>query len=174
VTERISVTQLFREHAPAVANYLRRLGVSDADVDDVVQEVFVVAHRKDGYVEGPARPRTWLFAIAWRVASAHRRATRRRRERLPEHAPTDGRDPEQAAVANQRLHAVQRALDTLPDEHRGVFVMFELEGIPTLEIAEAMGVPIGTIHSRLHTARRRFLEAFERDSETAASRRRAR
>src|SRR5262249_30057430 len=78
--ERVGSEQLFREHAEFIAAFLHRLGVRGADVEDAVQEVFVVAHQKGGYRPGPAKPRSWLAAIALRIARSARRAHARRRE----------------------------------------------------------------------------------------------
>ncbi|MBC8072980.1 MAG: hypothetical protein IAG13_31950, partial [Deltaproteobacteria bacterium] len=68
-----SATELFREHATFIARFVVRYGVDVADVDDVVQEVFLIAHAHGGYRPGPAKPTSWLAAIAVRVASSHRR-----------------------------------------------------------------------------------------------------
>ena len=76
--ERIGVEDLFRAHASFVAAFLGRLGTPAAEIDDLVQEVFLVVHRKGGYEMGPAQPRSWLGAIAIRVASSRRRNAGRR------------------------------------------------------------------------------------------------
>ena len=73
-----SATALFRQHAGSIARFVVRYGVEPADVDDVVQEVFLIAHAHGGYRPGPAKPTSWLAAIAVRVASSHRRRLRTR------------------------------------------------------------------------------------------------
>lgn len=155
---------LFRAHARFVAAFVQRLGVAPAEVDDVVQEVFVTAHRKGGFVPGRASPRSWLGAIAMRVASNARRSRSRRRDFAdPAHidcAPAPGSDPGRAAEVAESLARVQRALDHLDLQHRTVLLLFELEGEGCQAIAEALDVPVGTVYSRLHTARRRFREAY--------------
>jgi RNA polymerase sigma-70 factor (ECF subfamily) len=65
--------ELFRRYAPFVANFLARMGVFRSDIDDLVQEVFLVAHRCGGYTPGPAKPTTYLASIAFRAATTHRR-----------------------------------------------------------------------------------------------------
>jgi RNA polymerase sigma-70 factor (ECF subfamily) len=70
---------LFRAHAAFVAKFVTRLGVARESVDDVVQEVFLAVHRRGGYVEGTAKPTTWLAEFALRVVSTHKRGDRRRR-----------------------------------------------------------------------------------------------
>lgn len=172
---RLSAEALFRAHAEFVAAFLSRLGVAQADVDDLVQEVFLVVHRKGGFELGPAQPRSWLAAIAVRVASTRRRSLARRREQLGDEAfevmpGAPSGVPEAQLGARQSLARVQRALDMMDVEHRGVFVLYELEGESCASIAKAFEVPLGTVYSRLHTARRRFSEAHARlvDADGAA------
>jgi RNA polymerase sigma-70 factor (ECF subfamily) len=163
----MDVEALFRAYAPFVASFLSRLGVPQADVDDRVQEVFLVAHRKGGYVPGAGQPRTWLAAIALRVASTGRRSQRRRREDaasgggLLDATPARSGDPGDALETQRALERVQRALDSLDDDHRAAFVLYELEGESCEAIAESFGVPVGTVYSRLHNARKRFSQSYE-------------
>jgi RNA polymerase sigma-70 factor (ECF subfamily) len=157
---------LFRQYAPWVARYVRRLGFRrDEDVEDIVQETFLVAHRRGGFREGPARATTWLAEIALRVGMASRRTHRR----LPipdedaiDAAPSTGSDPLAGAIHAETLANVQRALDSLEIERRALFVLFELEGESCDALATAFDVPIGTIYSRLHAARGEFLETYRR------------
>jgi RNA polymerase sigma-70 factor, ECF subfamily len=159
----IDAGDLFREHAQFVAGFLTRLGAARAELDDLVQEVFLVAHRRGGYVHGAARPTTWLAEISLRVVSTARR-TRRRRPETPDddalrEIAAPGSGPDRAAEIAQALTRVQSALDTIPVERRAIFVLFELEGEPCDAIAAALGVPVKTVYSRLHTARSEFTEA---------------
>jgi RNA polymerase sigma-70 factor (ECF subfamily) len=154
---------LFLMHAAFVASFLHRLGTPRSEVDDLVQEVFLVAHRKGGYVPGAAQPRTWLAAIALRIARASRRALGRRLESPDEHAlaaVAARQDPCASAEVRQSLARVQHALDALDLEHRAAFVLYELEGESCDSIAVTLDVPVGTVYSRLHHARRRFLAAY--------------
>ena len=171
---RLDAATLFREHGPFVAALVRRLGVPEAEVEDVVQEVFVVAHRRGGYVPGPAKPRTWLAHIGVNVASVARRTLRRKRtladEETVARASSEGGSPFDAAAAAQSLSRVQRALEAMDLDHRLVFVLFELHGESCEDIAAALGVPVGTVHSRLHTARARFKKEYERQQQRAPSR----
>jgi RNA polymerase sigma-70 factor (ECF subfamily) len=160
---RIGAEALFRAHAAFVAGFLHRLGAPKADVDDLVQEVFLIAHRKGGYVPGAGQPRTWLGAIALRVALAGRRTRARRREdndELGMHAAvSQSKDPAQSFELRASLERVQRALDTLDLDHRAAFVLYEIEGESCDNIAAAFDLPVGTVYSRLHHARKRFLAA---------------
>lgn len=156
---------LFRAHAGFVASFLRRLGVASADVDDLTQEVFVVAHRKGGFIAGAGQPKSWLAAIAVRVASTYRRTLKRRREDAgaqPDVEPSSNADPARALEARRALQRVQQALDSLALEERATFVLFELEGWSCDAIAASFDIPVGTTYSRLHTARKRFAEAHAR------------
>jgi len=165
VTERVSVEQLFREHARFVAAFLYRLGVPEADVDDAVQEVFAVALRKGGFTPGAASPRSWLGAIAVRVASTTRRSVSRRREDFEESGTASPQAHAATAQATletrQSLARVERALASLDVAHRAVFVLYELEGEDCKHIAESLGIAVGTVYSRLHEARRRFMRAHD-------------
>lgn len=161
---------LFRDHAAFVANFLHRLGAGPGEIDDLVQEVFLVAHRRGGFIEdGRARPTTWLAEIAIRVASVARRSQRRSREQ-PDHATVIDAssrdvDPARAAETSEALDRVQAALDSLDADRRAIFILFELEGEPCQSIAAAFQIPIGTVYSRLHKARKQFKEAHARLSE---------
>lgn len=161
---RLGAGELYRAHAGFVTGFLARMGASAMDVADLTQEVFLVAHRRGGYVEGPARPTTWLAEIAMRVLSTHRRGARRK----PAQPAGDAIDAlcSEAPPAEQHLddvralERVQRCLEGLDVDHRGVFVLFELEGESCAAIAAALGIPVGTVYSRLHHARRKFTDAW--------------
>lgn len=157
-TEPIAAAELFRRHARFVARFLVRYGVPSAEIDDVLQEVFLRVHAQGGYRPGPARPTSWLAAFAVRLASSHRRHARVR-ERLV----TEGSAPEDPAVRvelDAAMRQLHDALQQLDAEHRTAFILFELEGESCASIAAAQGVPIGTVHSRLHHSRRRLREAL--------------
>ncbi len=157
---------MFREYAAFVANFAARLGVSRAELDDVVQDVFLVAHRRGGFTPGPAKPTTWLAEIALRVVSSRRRRLRRSREEPDGDAiaAAEARrgSPGEQAEANESLRRVQQALDVLDEGKRAVFILFELEGESCEAIAAGLGIPIGTVYSRLHNARKQFMEAYAR------------
>ncbi len=155
---------LFRAHARFVASFLARLGVERPELDDAVQEVFLIAHRRGGFVEGAAQPTTWLAEIALRIASGMRRSRRRRDNAHAAVLVPDKTDatPFESLAAAESLARVQRALDTLRLEHRAVFILYEIEGASCESIAAGMQIPIGTVYSRLHAARRGFQDAYAR------------
>jgi RNA polymerase sigma-70 factor (ECF subfamily) len=162
-TVHLGAEELFVQHARFVASFLARLGVEE--IDDAVQDVFLVAHRKGGFADAGARPTTWLAEIAVRVASTRRRTARRRKAVLdPEAGKTSATTPtpEDQADARRSLERVQQALDALDLEDRALFVLFELEAEPCDAIARSLGVPVGTVYSRLFTARQAFQKAYAR------------
>jgi RNA polymerase sigma-70 factor (ECF subfamily) len=149
---------LFRDHASSLARMLRKCGVLADELDDAVQEVFLVAHRRGGYEPGAAQPFTWLGEIAVRVAFAYRR---RRRARAIEHVDSPAlrrapsfRTPIQDLEADELVRLLQAALQSLPAEKRDVFVACEVNGRSCEDVARELGIPVGTVYSRLHGARK--------------------
>lgn len=140
----------------------RRLGVAPSAVDDVVQDAFLVVHRRLAEFEGRSSIRTWVFGILVRVVADHRRTLRRKGglAALPHDdlLPSAGRGPAHALEQRQASELLHALLDELDDEKRTVFVLSELEELSAPEIAEIVGVPTNTVYSRLRAAR----EAFER------------
>jgi RNA polymerase sigma-70 factor (ECF subfamily) len=171
---RLDVLSIHEEHADFVWRTLQRLGVRDADVEDQLQEVFVVVHHRLHTFDESARMTTWLFGICMRVASAYRRRAHRRREQVvadvPEEGLIDEGGPEHDAAARQARERLIEILDLMDLEKRALFVMFELDELPCDEIASVLGVPVGTVHSRLHAARKDFQAALARFSAREASR----
>jgi RNA polymerase sigma-70 factor, ECF subfamily len=153
---------LFRQHARFVAAFLRHMGMLGPEVDDAVQDVFVVAHRRGGYQPLGASPRTWLASIAVRVARARRRASSRQAATSDrtEQLAVERHGPAEVLDAKRSVSRVIVALQSMPEEHRATFVLYELEGESCESIAAIWGVPLGTVYSRLHYARKRFMEAY--------------
>jgi RNA polymerase sigma-70 factor (ECF subfamily) len=152
---------VYAAHAQYVWMTLQRLGVHRSDLEDLCQEVFVVVHRRLASYDPNARMSAWLFGICLRVVAAYRRRAFRRHEQ-----PTDfdqnppgastAADPERAALDRHRRAQLVAVLDKMDLERRAVFVMFEIDGLGCAEIAELIGVPVGTVYSRLHAARKEF------------------
>ncbi len=165
VAEPLELGQIYEECFDFVWRSARRMGVAESSVDDVVQEVFLVAHRRLADFEGRSAVRTWLFGILIRVVSDHRRTIRRKGGLAPlpeglacESAPC----PAGEAERSQALSLLHRLLDELDDEKRAVFVLAELEQLTAPEIAEALSINLNTVYSRLRAARREFEKALER------------
>jgi RNA polymerase sigma-70 factor (ECF subfamily) len=164
--EPIAVDVLFRAHAAFVASFLRHMGTSESDLDDFVQDVFITAHRKGGYLPGPASPRTWLASLAFRVLLARRRARARRPESAMPHEnlADSARGPADVLEARRALERVRTALEHLSLEHRAAFILHDIDGESCESIAATWDIPVGTVYSRLHHARKRFTEAYGRST----------
>lgn len=164
VTQQERVRKLFAEFAPFVWRSLRRLGVPDADVDDMLQEVFLVVYQRLDDYEERDRARSWLYSICVRVASSQRRKLSRRRESVTSELPEQKLAAPQLQYVEDReaLAFGERLLRLLPAEQREVFVLYEVEHLPMAQIAEALGCPLYTAYSRLRLARQRILAEVER------------
>jgi RNA polymerase sigma-70 factor (ECF subfamily) len=150
---------LYREHFDFVWRSLRRLGVQERELSDATQEVFVVVFRRLSELRLDSKVTTWLYAIALRVASDARRRAHHRYEVFEE---AESRREDVGAVDDMR-ELLLRALSSMPIEQRAVFIAFELEGMSGEEIAEAVGVGVPTVHSRLRLARERFRASVARE-----------
>ena len=162
----MTLERIYEQHADFVYRNLRRLGVPSGDLGDAMQEVFLTVHRTLAEFEGRSSVATWLFTICRSVARDRRQRAHRRYEvadddRLDQE-PALG--PELALVLEQRekLVLLDQLLETLDEEQRLVFVLFELENMTGSEIAQALGIPSGTVFSRLRLARVAFRAALGR------------
>ena len=156
---------VYEEHGAFVCRSLRYLGVREADLDDLLQEVFLVVYQRLNDYEEKGRARAWLYSICTRVAHAQRRKLGRRRETNSVLSPA-----EESAAPTQHEHVEDREalalgqslLDQLPEQQREVFLLYEVEDMTMAEIAQALACPLQTAYSRLHKARARMLAAVER------------
>ena len=156
--DRSRLRAMFQENFAFIWRMLRRMGVPVASVDDAAQEVFCVATRKIRDI-APSSERAFLFSTALRIAAQARRGLASNREEgdaalggAADRAP----GPEQLAERKQALEALDDILQAMPTELRSVFVLFELEGMSTHDIAPLLGLPRGTVASRLRRARDEF------------------
>ena len=160
------LTELVRDRYAFVWRNLRRLGVPYGEVDDAAQEVFLTAGRRLGEIrvgtEAGFLFRTCEF-IALRVRRSHARRREVSDDELAGSADTRP-NPEQRAAQSEAREALQQILDTMPDEYRGVFVLFEMEQLTTAEVAATLDLPEGTVSSRIFRARRFFERAVQRQS----------
>lgn len=165
-TNELDLVEIHDAHAPFVFRALQRLGVPESDLDDAVQEVFVVVHKKLDTFRGSARVTTWLYGVALRVAYRFRRTARRRRESPDEldqtHVPDSRPGPDSVAAEVEARRQLAEVLEGMDPPKRAVLVMFELERLSTAEIAAELGVPPGTVYSRLSAARAQFQRAVAR------------
>ncbi|HEY8147183.1 MAG TPA: RNA polymerase sigma factor [Kofleriaceae bacterium] len=155
----LDLAAMYEEHAVFVWRSLRLLGVAPDSLDDAVQEVFLVVHRRLGEFQGRSSVRTWLYAIARRVARNFRRGASRRGPQEPlaedvsDMRPADPRELAEKAEAGRFLLDL---LGHLTDDQREVFLLVEVEEMSVPEAAEALGTNLNTCYSRLRAARRRF------------------
>ena len=151
---------------------MRALGARPPDVADIVQEVFVVAYRRlpdfeDDNVAG------WLYQITRRKVRDYRRLSwikhifTTKTLSTFKHSLTLGPDPLKLLESHERTELLEHILNSLPDEQRAAFVLFELEGLSGAAIAELQQVPVNTVWGRIYKARQKLqsqLQAFEGDA----------
>jgi RNA polymerase sigma-70 factor (ECF subfamily) len=158
------VRLIVRAHYESLWRWLRRLGVHESSVEDAAQQVLcVVARRIDDIA--PDREKTFVFGVALRVAQAARREQQRRPiltddDQLAE-VPSSGPDAGEALDDRRARALLDEILESMPLDLRSVFILYELEEMTMAEIAIALGIPPGTVASRLRRAREMF-EAMSR------------
>lgn len=162
----VTATDMFREHGRYAFRLLRRLGVHEADVDDVLQEVFVVVHRKLPDFDASRSRRAWLYGICINLAASYRRTRRNRRELAVEQEvePVDRQaaTPLEIVEARDARAFLDAMLSELPDPKREVFVLHVIEDLPMQEVAEALGCPLHTAYTRFYAAKKLFEAAVRR------------
>ena len=159
---------VYAAHVAFVWRVLRTFGVPEAQIEDAVQDVFVVVHRRLGEWQGKAAITTWLFAIARRVASSHRRRAARRTEPLVDELveglvdeQPGGGDPFAEMSRAQAAATVLAILDSLDEDKRVVFALVELEQLSVPEVARMLDLNLNTAYSRLRLARHAFEAAVK-------------
>jgi RNA polymerase sigma-70 factor (ECF subfamily) len=156
---------VYAMHGAFVWRSLRALGVPASQVDDAVQDVFVVVHQKLGTFLGPAKIQTWLFEIARRVASQYRRTAGRDglSEPLDSVAAVAGKiGTFEEASRNEASALVLSLLSELDEAKRELLVLVELEQISIPDVAALLNIPLNTAYSRVRLARRAFSAALAR------------
>ena len=154
---------LYREHFAFVWRNARRLGCTDDWLDDAVHEVFLVATRRLGEFEGRSGIRTWLFAITFRIVGRMQRDRSRQRHQTNRYVAEQPELVSDAARETEAAQYLRQLLLKLSEPQRVVLILAELEGFTSLEIAETLGVPAGTVDSRLRAARIQLARTLERD-----------
>ena len=158
---------VFRAHGAEVSRWVRALAGPGADVEDLVQEVFIAVHRAREDFRGDSALTTWLFGITSNLVKRHRRV-QKVRQWLGGSATEVAGEFEAATSAADELIArrqaqarVYRVLDQLSDKFRTAIILFELEGRSAIEIAELYGVAPSVVHVWLSRARAKFYEQLE-------------
>jgi RNA polymerase sigma-70 factor (ECF subfamily) len=163
----LTAEQVFREYAPRVYNLARRMLGSDADAEDVTQDVLLQVVRKLHTFRGESAFPTWLHRITVNTALNYRQK-RHTREQHRVHDPLDTLfedgshpapvrrwtvGPEDQALGNETQRLIEEAITRLPEGYRDVFVLADVEGLPNAEIASILGLSVPAVKSRLHRAR---------------------
>jgi RNA polymerase sigma-70 factor, ECF subfamily len=157
---------LFERFHVAVYRFLGRLAPADEMArDDLVQATFLAARRGANRFRGGSSVKTWMLGIAANLARHHLRGERRRREKHARYAEGLQIVPEQPDERLERrevLLEIEAALGRLPHDQQVAFILCDLEEIPGVEVARAVGVPAGTLWRRLHVARKAVRAAVEK------------
>ncbi|MFO0632581.1 MAG: RNA polymerase sigma factor [Nannocystaceae bacterium] len=150
---RAQFVALYRTHAAFTWAVLRRIGVPPSSIDDAMQELWVTAHRRLATLHAPAAAKSWLYGIARRVASHHRRTEQRHRRKLDALAQQDGPAGEHGRDGAMVVESILASLD---ERVREAFVLSELEGWTAAEIARATGANANTVSWRVRVARQQL------------------
>ncbi len=162
---------VYDEHFALAWRTARRLGVPESAADDVVQDAFLVVHRRLADYDGRAPIKYWILGIVTRVVADHRRTYWRKDARcVPPEVDKDGAEtyaspdapPLEKAEQAEALRLVASLLDELDRERREVLVLEQFEEMSAVEIAECLGLNVNTVYGRLRAARRAFDAAYAR------------
>jgi RNA polymerase sigma-70 factor (ECF subfamily) len=155
---------IYDEYFDFVWRSLRRLGIRAGLLEDALQDVFLVVHRRLADFEQRSSLKTWLFGICLRVASDYARRSRSHpaTSELLEVVDADSPDPLEQAARSEAVEFLDAQLWALDPDKRAVFILGELEGMSCPEIAEAVGANVNTVMSRLKAARAQFEAAVRR------------
>lgn len=164
-TERLDVGALFDAHAPFLLRVVERLTGAGPHVEDLVQEVFIVLHRRHAELDPGGDVRGWLYRVATHLIHRHKRTIARRLRLADELGQQHGESADSPELTAGRIQTAQRVRDCvheLPMKQREVFVLFELEQLDGPAIASLLGIPEGTVWTRLHAGRKRFRKLWEK------------
>ena len=167
--DRTAFRALFDRHRAEVARLVYRMVGPRAEMEDLVQEVFVQVHRSLRDFRGDARFSTWLHRVTVNVVLMHRRAERSRpilTEELPTGTVEDAGSihPDEEAERRARIGAFFQVLEGISEKKRIVFVLHDLEGLTPVEISAIVGAPVLTVRTRLFYARRELEERMRENA----------
>lgn len=162
--DEVAFRELYQAYGPRVKAYMMRRGADSATAEDLAQETLLTVWRRAAlYSAEKGNVTTWIFTIARNL-----RIDRLRREvvwqELPEELEQQASTepgPEDAYAGRQLDTAVRGALDALPEDQRQVVVLAYIDGLSHSEIAARLGVPIGTVKSRMRIAYQKVRDALE-------------
>jgi RNA polymerase sigma-70 factor (ECF subfamily) len=156
----VTFTAIYAQQFGYVWQSLRRLGVRNSDLPDLTHDVFVRAYRRIHTYDNTRPIKPWLFGVLFRTASEHFRRASYLHEVFDDVPDVADSNPmaDLVCAAREEWRFVDRALLRIPLSHRTVIVMYDVYGHRGPEIARALGIPCGTVYSRLKNARLRFAE----------------
>ena len=166
VTERPDFAAIYDAWFDDVSRWLLALGAPAADNEDLAQEVFLVVRRRLSDFDH-RNVAGWLYRIASRQVAAYRRRRwfksvfSRRQPDEWEELPFEGGGPAAALEDKERRRALDDLVARMSDKRRATFVLFEIEGYSGDEIARMQGIPVATVWTRLHHARKEFFGLVE-------------
>jgi len=170
--ERAAFERFYRDHRRQVAGNLYRVLGDRGELDDLVQEVFVIAFRGMERFRGDAKLSTWLYRICVNVALGRLRSKSRRAPPVP-YGDLLEETVDEAQVApdlklerREELQRVYRTLEHLAPKKRIVFVLHEIQGLDIKEIADIVRAPLVTVRTRLHYARKEFYKRIAEEEGT--------
>lgn len=159
--------ELFDRYEPEVKRFIGRLGVSAADADDLVQATFLDVLHAASRFQPDLSVKSWLLGLAAMIVRRHRRTLSRAAARLiawaKAPAPELPRTPAAALEMDRELHRFHVAFERLSPKKREVFALLVLEGLSGEEAANALGIPVNTVWTRLHHARRDLRAELEKE-----------
>ena len=160
--------ELYRQHAKRLYNLAYRMLGNAADAEDLLQDIFLLAHRKLGSFKGQSALGTWLYRLATNQCLDHLRSKAARTAQLTasldEETPHGRRFEPVAAPTGSSITSLdlERAIAQLPEGCRAAFVLHDVEGLEHKEVAEVLGIAEGTTKSQVHKARLRLRVALGR------------
>ena len=165
-----AVAEIYAEFGTFVWRNLRRLGIPESHIEDAVQDVFLVIHRRLPEFEARSSLRTWIFGIVMRVAAREREHLRNRAQRFAP-VPSDtlealaqptGKDPFDRLVQQRAADLIELVLGELEEDKRNMLVMVELEEMPVVEVAQVLEINVNSAYTRLRLARRELEARLKR------------
>lgn len=157
-----TLAEVYEAEFDYVFRCLRALGVPADHTDDALQDVFLVVQDKLATFDGRCRLRTWLYAIALRVARRYRTRAARDLQRVSPEVDVDARADERDGSQRDLLKEARRALEAMDPQKREVFVLTQVEGLSAPELAEVLRVPVNTVYSRIRAAKADFQAQVDR------------
>ena len=161
----VDISQAYKVHAPFIARVIEKLTGAGPHVDDLLQETFIIAYKKRNQFENRSALRTWLYGIAKNLCMHHKRGLARFlnfKEKLQALPDSHATRPDETLEVSRELKIAESVITSMSFKQREVFVLYELEEMEGQEIAELLGIPVGTVWTRLHKARQVFQSKLEK------------